>query len=248
MMEQQESKLKAFATQYDGYTFRSRNEAKWAAFFKYMGIQYKYEDSDISDGRRRILPDFFLPDFDIFLEVKHNGFNEDERNVHIDKYSIVPNTVGKPCIIAYGDPKEVTTDKPWNNSVLLFNAVKKDTPPSLSEVVLAQCRVWFSSDDEAVIVSPNINQQYAVVVKNGGKWIKKPYIWVDNIYHRDVEKVALFVRQLQFEYVGDHPAPDSDEADEAIEAVWRSKHAPKAIYAGSDKQKSSLWGAPLWAH
>lgn len=245
MMEQQASNLKAFATPYDGYTFRSRNEAKWAAFFKYMGIQYKYEDADVNDGHRRILPDFLLPDFGIQLEVKHNGFTEDERNAHVDKYSIVPSTTGMPCIIAYGDPREVTTDKPWNNSVLLFNAIKKDTPPSLSEAVLARCRAWFTSDDEAIIISSNIDPLYVVAVKDGGKWVKKPYIWTDNIYHRSVEKVALYVRQLQFEYVGDHPAPESDEADEAIEAVWRSKHAPKAIYAGSDRP---LWGAPAWAH
>lgn len=57
-------------TVYNGYNFRSRVEARWAVFFDEVGIRYYYEHQDYVICGRRYLPDFFLPDFDIHVEVK----------------------------------------------------------------------------------------------------------------------------------------------------------------------------------
>jgi len=248
-MQSEQSKFDAIGTLYDGYSFRSRNEAKWAVFFKHMGLQYRYEPTDMFDGRSRILPDFYLQDLDVYLEVKHNGFSEDDRNGFLNKYSIVTAQTGTPCVIAYGDPREATTDRHWNNSVLLFMSVPADLPPYADERTLCYSRVWFSSDGEGISLSTDMDaDRHTIVACADGKWTRRKYIWTPNVYGRDVEKVALYARQWQFEYVG-HPEHDSSEADERIEDVWRSKNAPKASCASVCEPAPYSWTKPKpsWA-
>lgn len=62
--------IKAIETEYDGYRFRSRLEAKWAVFFNAAGIEYRYEAEGFEVDGVRYLPDFYLPGFDVFAEVK----------------------------------------------------------------------------------------------------------------------------------------------------------------------------------
>lgn len=63
--------IRAIETEYNGYRFRSRLEARWAVFFDEAGIKYQYEleGYELPNGTR-YLPDFFLPDFDTYVEVK----------------------------------------------------------------------------------------------------------------------------------------------------------------------------------
>ena len=63
--------LKAIETEYNGYKFRSRLEAKWAVFFDAMNISYEYEPEGfvLSNGAK-YLPDFYLPLFKMYVEVK----------------------------------------------------------------------------------------------------------------------------------------------------------------------------------
>lgn len=53
--------MKAIETQYKGYRFRSRLEARWAVFFDALGYQWEYEPEGfvLSDGTH-YLPDFRL--------------------------------------------------------------------------------------------------------------------------------------------------------------------------------------------
>lgn len=65
--------IKPIETIYNGYRFRSRLEAKWAVFFEAGGIRYEYEpEGFVSDGEAPYLPDFYLPDFDMYAEAKRN--------------------------------------------------------------------------------------------------------------------------------------------------------------------------------
>lgn len=72
--------IKAIETEYNGYKFRSRLEARWAVFFDALHIKYRYEDEGYEIGQTYgdhapfYLPDFYLPDLDIYAEVK--GSNE----------------------------------------------------------------------------------------------------------------------------------------------------------------------------
>lgn len=62
---------KAIQTRYDGYYFRSRLEARWAVFFNLMGIKYQYECEgfELNFGDY-YLPDFYLPNEGVWVEVK----------------------------------------------------------------------------------------------------------------------------------------------------------------------------------
>ena len=65
--------IKAIQTEYNGIKFRSRLEARWAVFFDTAKIRYEYEPEgyETEDGTR-YLPDFYLPDFDAYVEVKRD--------------------------------------------------------------------------------------------------------------------------------------------------------------------------------
>lgn len=64
--------IKAIETYYNGYRFRSRLEARWAVFFDALGITYQYEPEGFVIDGKTYLPDFYLPKFDIYAEVKPN--------------------------------------------------------------------------------------------------------------------------------------------------------------------------------
>lgn len=63
--------VKAIETWYNGYKCRSRAEARWMVLMNALGMRYEYEPEgfELSDGTR-YLPDFYLPDQDVFLEIK----------------------------------------------------------------------------------------------------------------------------------------------------------------------------------
>ena len=75
---QEGSALKAIETEYKGYRFRSRLEARWAVFFDAAGIEWKYEPEgyEVNVGSPeepnivRWLPDFYLPHTKTWVEVK----------------------------------------------------------------------------------------------------------------------------------------------------------------------------------
>lgn len=63
--------LQAIPTEYHGYTFRSRLEARWALFLEKGKIPFDYEPEGYQyDDLTRYLPDFILPTFQVFAEVK----------------------------------------------------------------------------------------------------------------------------------------------------------------------------------
>lgn len=65
------NQIKAIQTQYKGYNFRSRLEARWAVFFDALGLPWEYEPEgfELSCGK-------YLPDF----RVCYPGRNESERH------------------------------------------------------------------------------------------------------------------------------------------------------------------------
>ena len=57
-------------TNYKGYHFRSRLEARWAVFFDAAGMKWEYEPEGFDVNGRAYLPDFYLPEFGCYFEVK----------------------------------------------------------------------------------------------------------------------------------------------------------------------------------
>lgn len=65
--------IAAIPTTYNGVRFRSRLEAKWAAFFDLMGWKWEYEPIDL----KGYIPDFILTRRKILVEVKPFETSED---------------------------------------------------------------------------------------------------------------------------------------------------------------------------
>jgi hypothetical protein len=64
------SDIRAIETEYNGYRFRSRLEARWAIFFRAINLDYEYELEGFQMDDIRYLPDFYIPSIDRWLEIK----------------------------------------------------------------------------------------------------------------------------------------------------------------------------------
>ena len=86
--------IKPIETFYKGYRFRSRLEARWAVFFDAAGIQYGYEPQGykLSDGTC-YLPDFFLPEFKAYVEIKPSSISYKDEKEAKDKLERLFNYV-----------------------------------------------------------------------------------------------------------------------------------------------------------
>jgi hypothetical protein len=73
--------LKAIDTIYDGHRFRSRLEARWAVFFKKLGIKYEYEKEGFDLDGNWYLPDFWLPKQKCWIEIKGKEPTEKENEL-----------------------------------------------------------------------------------------------------------------------------------------------------------------------
>ena len=63
--------IQAIETQYNGYRFRSRLEARWGVFFDTLNVPYLYEPEGFEfDDGVRYLPDFWLPTWNCWVEIK----------------------------------------------------------------------------------------------------------------------------------------------------------------------------------
>lgn len=64
--------IEPIETEYAGHRFRSRLEARWAVFFTALRIKWQYEVQGylLGDQKRPYLPDFWLPDLGVWVEVK----------------------------------------------------------------------------------------------------------------------------------------------------------------------------------
>lgn len=65
--------IRAIETEYRGYRFRSRTEARWAVFFDSFGLDWEYEKEGFELPSGRYLPDFWVQwghCFQAWIEVK----------------------------------------------------------------------------------------------------------------------------------------------------------------------------------
>ena len=91
--------IQAIKTIYKGFAFRSRLEARWAVFFDAMGIKWEYEkEGYILEDKTLYLPDFWLPESKVFLEVKPEclSVEENKKCAQLAKLHPVILAVGIP--------------------------------------------------------------------------------------------------------------------------------------------------------
>ena len=108
--------IKPIETEYNGYRFRSRLEARWAYFFDLLGIKYEYEPEGFLLGAGvRYLPDFYLPEMETYVEVKpENAFEikfvnggvvfSKEASKYAYAAEAITTKLGKMFLIVFGDP------------------------------------------------------------------------------------------------------------------------------------------------
>jgi hypothetical protein len=105
--------IKAIETQYKGYRFRSRLEARWAVFFDASGIEFEYEPEGFDlawtwhgspppglpvEWSVKYLPDFWLPQVSMFAEVKP----ETPSVIEASKAAVLAETSGRPVLLLCG--------------------------------------------------------------------------------------------------------------------------------------------------
>lgn len=92
------TQLRAIETVYNGYRFRSRQEARWAVLMDALGVDYQYELEGFYLGEgTRYLPDFWLPGQGVWLEVKGAGPTEDE----VEKATKLAQQGNHPVIVSW---------------------------------------------------------------------------------------------------------------------------------------------------
>lgn len=99
------TEIKPIETEYKGYLFRSRLEARWAVFFDAIGAKWEYEPEgyELEDGTR-YLPDFLVHDIrgrgvtadgngklcrDIYVEIKGVLKDEDLHKIELFPMPII---------------------------------------------------------------------------------------------------------------------------------------------------------------
>ena len=93
--------MKALETSYAGHRFRSRCEARWAVAFDAYSIEWEYEQQGFDLGELGpYLPDFWLPQVNMWAEVKGSTFSQ----VELAKARALANQSGYAVLLLSGAP------------------------------------------------------------------------------------------------------------------------------------------------
>lgn len=87
-------------TDYCGTVYRSRTEARWAVFFDFLGVEVEYEPQHFNLDGDNYLPDFWIPEWRIWMEVKGGEPSEFER-VLCDRLAAKTNNT---VLLTHGAP------------------------------------------------------------------------------------------------------------------------------------------------
>lgn len=95
--------IAAIETEYRGCRFRSRLEARWAVFFDALNMRWQYEVEGFELPSGRYLPDFYLSDQNLFIEVKGT-----DAMLHSDMPKLVDFTKRMNALVILGDVPDVS--------------------------------------------------------------------------------------------------------------------------------------------
>lgn len=115
--------VKAIETVYKGYRFRSRLEARWAVVFDRLELDWEYEPEgfDLGGNLGYYLPDFYIRDWDAWVEIKPKNTGQRSYNVAVSKLKRVcqhtDSIVG--LLIAGGPEVDRGLESPPNYSITL---------------------------------------------------------------------------------------------------------------------------------
>lgn len=152
----------AIPTTYNGTTFRSRHEAKWAVFFDELRIDWHFEPQgyELRDGTF-YLPDFWLPRQQMFWEVKPT------KTEGHDKAKLLAALTGRMVVVSSGYPDEeeaqifspvsvmdgfadiaqLTEDNP-HIARIIAERFQQDMPIFGCAITMPKNARWFIADDD----------------------------------------------------------------------------------------------------
>lgn len=146
--------IKPIETHYAGCRFRSRLEARWAVFFDTLGIKWEYEAQGYNLNGVAYLPDFWLSEYQTWVEVKDSRQDNFEGE-HVDLLRMLANATGHPAILLIGQPEprmyhRFVPDVPKNKMQAVF------FDDSLQDHIQIADAYWFQaaefrSDDGAFV-------------------------------------------------------------------------------------------------
>lgn len=107
------SAIKAIETEYKGYRFRSRLEARWAVFFDACRVRWEYEpEGFMLPNGKYYLPDFLLHNVegraagDLYVEVKGKMTEADAEKIYsFSGWEMCGNGIENPILIVAGIPE-----------------------------------------------------------------------------------------------------------------------------------------------
>jgi hypothetical protein len=109
-----DANLKAIETKFDGHRFRSRTEARWAVFFRELGLTYEYEpEGYVLPGGECYLPDFWLPQIGVWFEVKPSYLHPMLDWQEIEKCRLMCIAKQQDFLIACGAPNHGMEGQIW---------------------------------------------------------------------------------------------------------------------------------------
>ena len=111
--------IKAIETQYKGYRFRSRLEARWAVVFDALDLAWVYEPEGYDlGGGVKYLPDFYTPYFGTdgaYIEIKPTI---DAIRPDFQRHSAFAAAQERPLILLYDLPSQ----SPWGTYGLMLGS------------------------------------------------------------------------------------------------------------------------------
>lgn len=198
--------MKAIETEYKGYKFRSRLEARWAVFFDACGVKWEYEPEgfDLGDGLY-YLPDFLLHDVlfrngktlcDLWVEVKGVMSEADARKIGKFANEQVDPTWG--YFNGLENPILVVTDIPSGDGIDEIITCMRDLSYGNSRGGVAPYNFYLIDGDQFGAF-PVINKQGRfVIMDDNGRCSSSDIEW--QFDDKATENAYKLARQARFEH------------------------------------------------
>ena len=170
--------IKAIETEYKGYKFRSRLEAKWAVLFDYINLKWEYEpDGFQMRGGAKYLPDFYFPEYGYYAEVKppRPGMLQE-----LEKAKNLVRESKDKAVVVLGNVPEVENDAWFHVPVICWDGLRRK--------VVVRWFVLGLENKTAIISDTYTDYLYIRDFEN----IKEEE-WFEPISTRDFEKVKFFM-------------------------------------------------------
>lgn len=185
--------MKSIETRYNGYLFRSRTEARWAIFFDAIGLKYDYEPGGFSLSSGNYLPDFYLPEQKIWVEIKGKTQTEHEWELAKDLSQYTKD----PVMMIIGAPRQYRI-----NLISMHQGIRVHNDPKLIVPLWHSLgTIVFAYKDQLTLLEMFIIQETMVNLRgwNLDQWLefsKDP----GDPYHQKLQDAYEKAIYAQFEH------------------------------------------------